>query len=200
MTSNSAISASDLPARLGSQAVEKLTAKLQKCKESQAHMKDVNAYYRKFGTCNGYPEMPDTTAAKLDLRVEQAYSWNKQPFPSYELTNNNAEIRRLEGRIKDVTRHQEIGFSGWEFEDGSAETNTELDRLQLFFDNKPDEHKRAVLKANGFKWAPSQGAWQRQLTDNAIYAAGRIDFIKPSDGRTVRECQPKRPNKDTGTR
>jgi hypothetical protein len=72
--------------------------------------------------------------------------------------------------------------------------------LQLFFDEKPTEQQRAQLKSNGFKWAPSQDAWQRQLTDNAIYAAGRLDFIKPSDGRTVHEHQPKHAPRDAGAR
>jgi hypothetical protein len=92
------------------------------------------------------------------------------------------------------------GFEGWEFDGGYAEANKELDRLQLFFDEKPSEQQRAVLKAGGFKWSPSQDAWHRQLTDNAIYSAGRIDFIKPSDGRTVREHQPKAPVRDDGAR
>ena len=179
------------------QAVEKLTAKLEACKSEQAHMKDVNAYYRKFGTCKGYPDMSVETAAKLDGSIR---SYEKQPFPQWALSNNNAEIHRLEGRIKELTRNQEVGFSGWEFAGGRAEANTELNRLQLFFDERPNESQRANLKANGFKWAPSQDCWQRQLTDNAIYAAGRLDFLKPTDGRTVREHQPKPPARDTGAR
>ena len=49
----------------------------------------------------------------------------------------------------------------------------------------------AALKSWGFRWSPSNKAWQRQLNGNAIYAAGQIDFIKPLDGRTPRELQPK---------
>jgi hypothetical protein len=75
-----------------------------------------------------------------------------------------------------------------------------MNRLQLFFDEKPDESKRANLKASGFKWAPSQGAWQRQLNDNAINAAGRLDFLAPTDGRAVREHQPHTPKRDDGAR
>ena len=33
---------------------------------------------------------------------------------------------------------------------------------------------RALLKANGFRWSPSQGAWQRQLTENGKAAARRV--------------------------
>ena len=181
------------------QAIEKLTAKLEKCKADQIYMKDVNAYYRSNGTCKGYPDMPDTTAEKLDSYVGSR-SWVTQPFDSYALTNNNAEIRRLEKRIAEVTRNQDVGFSGWEFEGGQAEANTDMNRLQLFFDERPSAEQCSMLKRNGFKWAPSQGAWQRQLTDNAIYSAGRIDFIKPSDGRTVREHQPKAQKRDDGAR
>ncbi|MDR1615653.1 MAG: hypothetical protein LBR98_01335 [Syntrophomonadaceae bacterium] len=195
MPNSNAISASD------PRAVEKLTDKLQKCEELQVVMKDVNAYWRKTGSCVGAPGITETQAVNLDRKINTAtVSWERQPFSSYDLTNNNAEIKRLKNRIAEVTRNQEIGFTGWEFNGGKAEANTEDNRLQLFFDEKPNDYKRALLKANGFKWAPSVGAWQRQLNDNAIYAAGRLDFIRPSDGSSIREHQPKAPVRDAGAR
>ena len=195
MAYNNAISASD------PQAVEKLTARLNECKEFQETAKGVNAHWRKTGTCQGALGITDAQAAKLDAKVTNAtVSWERVPYSDYMLKNNYAEMKRLEKRIAEISRNQEIGFSGWEFEGGRAEANTDMNRLQLFFDERPDEKQRAVLKSNGFKWAPSQEAWQRQLTDNAIYSAGYIDFIKPTDGRTVREHQPKAPVRDTGAR
>ena len=171
-------------------SAERLTEELSKCVELQETMKEVNAYWRKHGTCVGAPGITETQAAKIDARIATTTrSWEKQPFASYDLTNNNSQIKRLERKLAEVSR----GFEGWEFEGGHAEANADMDRLQLFFDEKPSDQQRTVLKASGFKWAPSQDAWQRQLTDNAIYSAGRIDFIKPSDGRTVREHQPKPP-------
>lgn len=176
----------------------KMAEELKKCVELQATMKEVNAYWRSRGTCIGAPGISEEQAKKLDEKIASTrYSWEKQPFSSYDLTNNNSQIKRLESKLKEVSR----GFAGWEFSGGHAEANTEIDRLQLFFDEKPDEGERANLKANGFKWAPSQDAWQRQLTDNAIYAAGRLDFLKPTDGRTVREHQPQNvPRQDKGAR
>ena len=47
-------------------------------------------------------------------------------------------------------------------------------RLQLFFEGKPEAETRNILKSNGFKWAPSQGAWQRLLNSNAESAVKRI--------------------------
>ncbi len=176
---------------------DKISAELQKCVELQATMKEVNAYYRSRGTCVGAPGITEEQAKKIDEKIATSrYSWDNQPFSSYTLTNNNSQIKRLEAKLAEVSR----GFEGWEFDGGRAEANTEMNRLQLFFDEKPSESQRANLKANGFKWAPSQDAWQRQLTDNAIYAAGRMDFLKPTDGRTVREHQPKAPARDTGAR
>jgi hypothetical protein len=49
--------------------------------------------------------------------------------------------------------------------------NTALDRVQLLFPDKPDAETRAQLKKSGFRWSPREGAWQRQLTRNGLWAA-----------------------------
>ena len=176
-------------------AIQKMQDKLEMCEKSQKYMKEVNAYYRKNGTCEGFPRMEAARAARLDESVRQAYSWDKQPFPSYALTNNSAEIRRLKQRIEKLTVNQEVGFVGWTFDGGEVVANSEENRLQIFFDEKPDEQKRSALKGNGFKWSPSQGAWQRQLNDNAIYAASRMEFLRPESGESPVKLQPKAPKK-----
>ena len=181
-------------------AIQKLQDKLEMCEKSQKYMKEVNAYYRNNGTCEGFPGMEAARAARLDESVRQAYSWDKQPFPSYALTNNSAEIRRLKQRIEKLTVNQEVGFVGWTFDGGEVVANSEENRLQIRFDEKPDEQKRSALKGNGFKWSPSQGAWQRQLNDNAIYAASRMEFLRPESGESPVKLQPKAPKKDAPER
>ena len=52
--------------------------------------------------------------------------------------------------------------------------NTEIMRLQLFFDGIPEAETRNILKSNGFRWSPSNKAWQRLLNDNARYSLIRI--------------------------
>ena len=190
MSYNNAISSGD------PLAVEKLTTKLNSCRDLQETMKGVNTHWRKTGTCVGAPGISDAQAAKLDAKIANAtVSWERVPFSDYDLKNNYAETKRLEKRIGEVTRNREVGFSGWTFDGGRAEANQDANRLQLFFDERPNDSQRATLKSYGFKWAPSQNAWQRQLNDNAIYAAGRIDFIKPTDGRSIRDIQPIAPKK-----
>ncbi len=178
------------------QAIEKLTAKLEKCQQQQEFMKDVNKYYKKNGTLKGYPDISDEEAIKLDAQIKSNYSWAQQPYLSYYLQNNNQEINRLKKRIDELKRNKEVGFVGWEFNGGKAVANQELNRLQLLFDEKPSEEQRSELKYNGFRWSPKNQAWQRQLNDNAIYAASRISFIQPKDNSSIRSLQPKAPSKD----
>jgi hypothetical protein len=52
--------------------------------------------------------------------------------------------------------------------------NYQADRIQLFFNGKPDCSTISNLKHAAFKWSPSNGCWQRQLTNNAIYATEKL--------------------------
>ena len=65
-----------------------------------------------------------------------------KPFATWALSNNSAEIRRVKDRIKSLSQQKEIGFVGWEFDGGKVEANTEANRLQIFFEDKPDEATR----------------------------------------------------------
>ena len=173
-------------------AIAKLTERLEKLQKAQTRMKQLNAYYRKHGTCKGFHGINDKEAAEMDAGIESDYPGARCPYPSFELSLNNKEIHRLQDRIKQLTTAQELGYVGWEFDGGRVEANSEKNRLQIFFDEKPDEDVRRDLKGWGFKWARSEGAWQRQLTDNAIYAASRVKAIAPIDGTDPCKIQPKR--------
>lgn len=191
---NTAISSDD------PQAIEKLTARLEGLKKTQEHMKAVNAYYRKHGTCHGMEGLTDEQAERMDQAVKSGPSFVKVPYSPGSLSSNNQEIHRTQGRIEKLTQAQEIGFTGWEFEGGRVEANKNLNRLQIFFDEIPDEETRRELKSCGFKWARSQGAWQRQLNDNAIRAASYIKAIQPTDGSSPTKIQPQRKGKSGPTR
>ena len=170
-------------------AVEKLESKLAKLEQAQETMKAVNAYYRKNKTLDGCPHLSPEQIEKLKASMSGSYRANPKPFESYQLSNNNAEIHRLKDRIAALTRRKEIGYVGWEFDGGRVEANTTDNRLQIFFDEKPDKEVREELKGNGFRYAPSAEAWQRQLNDNAIYAADRIKCIQPLTGERPTELQ-----------
>ena len=170
-------------------AISKLESKLAKREALQETMKAVNAYYRKHKTIDGCPHL---TAAQIEqMKASLSSDWraNPKPFETYQLSNNSAEIRRLKERIATLTRQKEVGYVGWEFDGGKVEANAGDNRLQIFFDEKPDADTRDKLKEYGFKWSPSAGAWQRQLTDNAIRAADALACIAPLTGERPTEVQ-----------
>lgn len=171
------------------QAIPKLQKKLEGLEKLQETMKAVNSYYRKHKTLDGCPALTTEQIEKLKASMEGSWRSEPRPFESYQLTNNNAEIRRLKQRIESLTRANEVAYVGWEFDGGHAEANREAGRLQLFFDGKPDEAIRSQLKENGFKWSPKFGAWQRLLNDNAYRAADYVAAIRPDTGEKPTELQ-----------
>ena len=168
------------------QAVPKLESKLAGLEKLQEKMKAINAYFRKHKTLDGCPGLSPEQGQKL---VAGMASYDRVPYPSWALSNNSAEIRRLKTRIASLTQQKAVGFVGWEFDGGKVEANTDANRLQIFFDGKPDEATREELKHNGFRWSPKEGAWQRQLTTNAYYAADYVKAIAPITGEKPTELQ-----------
>lgn len=171
------------------QAVQKLQSKLAGLEQSQETMKTVNAYYRKYKTLDGCPHLSQENIEKLKAGMSSSWHLEDKPYPTWALSNNSAEIRRVKNRIADLSKKKEIGYVGWEFVGGRVEANIEANRLQIFFDDKPDEATRTELKNNGFRWSPKAGTWQRQLTDNAYYAANYVKAIQPLTGEKPTELQ-----------
>ena len=98
------------------------------------------------------------------------------------MRNNGANIRRVKERIAALKKRDALSADeGWNFSGGSVVLNAAENRIQVFFAEKPDEETRRELKTNGFKWAPSKNAWQRQLNENGIHALHRMDRIQPKE-------------------
>ena len=99
-------------------AVEKLQKKLDSLERSQLIMKEVNAYYRKHGTLDGCALLSTDQIERLKSDMAASWRSSPKPFESYQLTNNNAEIRRVKARIEELSKRAEQTFSGWEFDGG----------------------------------------------------------------------------------
>ena len=164
------------------QAVEKLEAKLAALEKHQEMMKAANAAIRMKDPAKGDAKLAELGYTPEDIAKLRAPDFcGRIGYPAYELQNNNANIRRIRGRIAELKKRTENTPEGWEFDGGRVVVNTTENRLQIIFDGKPDADVRTELKGEGFRWAPSQGAWQRQLTDNAMRAARRIKAIAPAE-------------------
>lgn len=162
------------------QAVEKLEAKLAALEKHQEMMKAANAAIRMKDPAKGDAKLAELGYTPEDIaKLREPDFCGRIGYPAYALQNNNANIRRIRGRIAELKKRTESTPEGWEFDGGRVVVSTTENRLQVIFDGKPDADVRTELKGEGFRWAPSQGAWQRQLTDNAMRAARRLKCIAP---------------------
>jgi hypothetical protein len=186
--SNRAISSDD------PNAPEKLRERIASLEAKQQRMKDTNKIIQRKPKNEPTPEK---IAALVTLGASEAAAQKlfepdfcgRIGFPSYALQNNNANIRRLRQRLAEV----EAAAAQREASGGAETTETEYDgftvcedvdmnRVQIIFPGKPDESTRSVLKSCGFRWAPSVGAWQRQLNANGRWAAQRVVAQLTTDG------------------
>jgi len=155
-------------------AIEKLQNKLDKLKQSQELMKAVNAYYRKHKTLDGCIDITEELKNSLEKSMQNSWRTEPKPFESYSLQNNNANIKSTQKRLEALqkAKAQPTESKTEEYNCSVCEVveNTDIMRIQLIFEGKPNEETRNILKSNGFKWSPKAEAWQRQLTNNGKYA------------------------------
>ncbi len=154
-------------------AIEQLEEKAEKYRAFLEGMKKRNAHYRKHGTMKGFEDITDERAEELDKEIKS--SFYQVPFPSYELTSARQKIKATEERAEQLkklkAKAEQPAEDKYPSIDGvEVVENAEAMRIQLIFDGKPSEEIRAILKSNSFRWSPSFGAWQRQLTENGKLA------------------------------
>ena len=156
--------------------IERLEYKLETLKTLQEKMKAVNAALRKKDIEDGNLDLMELGYTEDDIKeIRTPDIIGRIGYPAYRLQNNNQEIHRIEERINSLKTVKERGTTEEENEGYTYKEDTELMRIQFIFDDKPDEETRKILKQYGFRWAPSQGAWQRQLTTNGQRSA---KFVK----------------------
>lgn len=137
----------------------------------------MNAYYRKHKTLRGFPGLSDNEADTLDKDIAAGPSWARVPCPDFELASLRNKIKAAQKRLADLDKledAQERPAAEETFPGGRIVQNAEENRLQILFEEIPDEAIRSALKSHGFRWSPKNKAWQRQLTQNAEYDARRI--------------------------
>jgi len=145
-------------------AIEKLESKIKRLTNLQDRMKKANKIVRskKLDKDQKIKELEKIEG----LSESSVYGLFKPDymgrigFPSFELTNNGANIRRLKERVKKLSEQRSQDTTSEKIHGVEIIDNVEANRLQLFFPNKPSREIIQKLKSNGFRWTPSIGAWQ----------------------------------------
>jgi hypothetical protein len=108
--------------------------------------------------------------------------WLRPGYPSYALSNNNANIRRLRDRLEELARLAATGPSDTGERDGMTfGEDVDAHRVWVAFEERQPSDVVDQLKRHGFRWAPSLGRWQRQATANGRASLTRVvDTIRPN--------------------
>ncbi len=170
------------PAKTYSSELERYKADLAKMQTLQEIMKKCNAIIKK-------AKGNDCTALLVEaglseknaIEIQKPDYVNRLGFAPFELTNNNANIKRVEQMIKTLETKEQMQqqqpITTYKFEGGQLVVNYEIDRLQILFDSKPTQSELSDWKQKGlssYNWSPSNSAWQRKITANAMWSVKRM--------------------------
>lgn len=170
----------DQPIRRGdADAVPRLDAKLEALKAEQARMVAANAAIRRHAKAGAEAQ----TAALVALGISPGAArqllvpdyMGRAGFADYQIKNNAANIRRIEARSEVVAAVQAQPDREIEGAGGvSYVVSPSENRVRITFPGKPDAATIAQLKASGFRWAPSQGAWSGYVNTRTQDLARRL--------------------------
>jgi hypothetical protein len=90
--------------------------------------------------------------------------------------SNTAEITRLKDRIKQLENKEKMPEVEKEINGVTLKVDKDLNRIMLFFPDIHTEEIRTKLKHSGFRWSPTNKAWQSYINDYNLQRAE--DIIK----------------------
>lgn len=99
---------------------------------------------------------------KLQEEVENSVGTRRAYYQKKLEQALKTQSRAESGGLKKETKLYKLDE---DFDDG---------RIRFKFNGVPSPEVREVLKSRGFKWSPSNKAWQRQNTPNGVYSAKRV--------------------------
>lgn len=163
-------------------AVTKLAAKIEQLEEVIELWKAINKIARSRKSLDAYPE----SARAQDIQEEFGFNedtakglvedagWQGRGIPAYRISNMRQNITRYKKRLEEMKARQQETEQEKEFEttEGTVKIvyNVYENRAQIVFPGKPSAETRTILKRQGLRWSPRQGAWQRQLNNQGKWA------------------------------
>ena len=158
-------------------AVENLTARVAAMESLQERMKAANRIIK---------NLKQTQEEKIEALCRLGFErrnaeelfvpncFGQIGFADFTIRNNGANIRRLKKRLESVARLKSTPTKEYTIGEVRIVENTEANRLQVFFPEKPSETARKELKSNGFRWASIAACWQSYLNERQKYRIERI--------------------------
>lgn len=161
------------------EAVAKLRPQIAAAEKRQDMMRQANKIIRSKPKNQLTPDKMKALAAlglyeEVAERLFSGDDLGRIGFISYELANNNSNIRRMRERVGTLLKQANDKTTETQHGEIKVVENVEENRVQIFFPGKPSDEVRRELKSSGFRWARSLGCWQRHRSTNATYYANKI--------------------------
>lgn len=146
-------------------AMDKIEDKIELLEARRDLMKKANTCARK-KDLNGLADLGYTESQISELMNPK---YGQSPgYPSWELSNLGANIRRYKDRLIEIEQLRQQKYSEEKLPNGvKICIDPEINRIQLYFPGKPVETLRYKLKTYGFRWTPSLGCWQAYINANS---------------------------------
>lgn len=160
-------------------AIEQLQAKMGEAQAKQDRWKAGNRIIRAKPRNETTPEKLGKLIALGIHRIEAEGMFEPDfcgriGYPQYQLSNNNANIRRMGERIKDIRRRHELAERA-EASGGVVVlgTSTEIGAwCQVVFAEKPEREIINELKAAGFHWGSGRWSGPRAKLPESVRQIG----------------------------
>jgi hypothetical protein len=164
--------------------IARLKTNLAEAEQRQFLMREANAAIRRHAKEGEDAQVRALLVLDPKLDEGDVREWlipdafGRAGFASYQLTNNNANIQRIKGRIDLISRDKatapttQRGDNGVLYEDCPADH-----RVRLFFSIIPAADIRARLISSGFRWSPWLRCWQAYRTPQTLERAKQ--FVRP---------------------
>lgn len=165
----------------GGGEIAMMEKKLASAEDDQARMKAVNKILRSKKTSD--EDKAKRVHEELGLSEQLIHNlmtpdYGRPGYPAYKLTNNNANIKRMKERVKEMNAREDTPTTETTFAGGTITDNNEDDRVQILYDERPSPNMIKQLKGSGWRWSPSLGVWQRKRTSSAMTSAKQITGLQ----------------------
>jgi len=174
--------------------LDKAVSDLHKAEKEQEIMKKVNAIIRSKKDVTVRLVKEAGMSGANAVKIQNPDYAGRVGFATYQLTNNNASIKRLQERVKMLEKKVEgakAAESGAEekytFDGGVIKVNYEEDRVQILLDSvRADKPMYQMFRKNGYVFSPTNKAFQRKITPQAIRNAISLMKAVKEDGELAK--------------
>ena len=136
----------------------------------------IDSGYRQVQRAEELEEKADLIGTKNEIRSDDPLAIQKlqEKVESSVGTQRAYYQKKLDRALKTQERANTGGGLKKETKLYKLDEDFDDGRIRFKFNGVPSPEVREVLKSRGFKWSPSNKAWQRQNTPNGVYSAKKV--------------------------